>query len=213
MKLNFKEYSIIVLALGILIFGGVKFIGFSSNKGPANDKLNQNAIVVAFGDSLVKGQGATPGNDFVSDLSARIGIPIINEGQGGDTTASALGRLDSDVISKNPNVVIVLLSGNDALQQVPITQTFQNLKDIVEKIKQAGAKVLLVGEPGGVFLDPYASRFSALAKNENVAYIPNILNGLIGHNDLMADAIHPNDKGNKIMADRIEADLRKLLQK
>jgi lysophospholipase L1-like esterase len=43
--------------------------------------------IIAFGDSLVEGVGATLGNDLVSTLSKNIGVPIVNLGHSGDTTA------------------------------------------------------------------------------------------------------------------------------
>ena len=71
--------------------------------------------IIAFGDSLVEGRGATPGNDFVAVLSRRLGVPIINAGRSGDTAGAALSRLDHAVLARSPRVVIVLLGGNDFL--------------------------------------------------------------------------------------------------
>ena len=62
--------------------------------------------MVAFGDSLVAGRGAPAGRDFVSLLSERLGVPIINAGHSGDTTRAAMTRLDSDVLSRDPRIVI-----------------------------------------------------------------------------------------------------------
>ena len=44
--------------------------------------------VIAFGDSLVRGVGASPGKGWVSLLSTRLDRPILNKGRNGDT----LGR-------------------------------------------------------------------------------------------------------------------------
>ena len=63
--------------------------------------------IVAFGDSLVEGVGATAGNDFVSVLSTEIGEPIVNLGQRGDTTRDGLKRLDS-VIAQDPQKVFLI---------------------------------------------------------------------------------------------------------
>lgn len=46
----------------------------------------------------------TLGDDFVSLLSKRTGRQIINAGSNGDTTASALARLDKDVLSQDPEL-------------------------------------------------------------------------------------------------------------
>jgi lysophospholipase L1-like esterase len=167
--------------------------------------------IVAFGDSLVEGRGATPGQDFVSVLSARLGRPIINAGRSGDTTGAALARLESDVLARNPRVVIVLLGGNDFLRRVPREQTFANLASIVERIRARGAAVVLVGLSVGLFTDSYGDEFEALARRNDAALVPDILGGIIGDAARMADSIHPNDTGYRIMADRVEPVVRDLV--
>jgi acyl-CoA thioesterase-1 len=167
--------------------------------------------VVAFGDSLVAGRGAADGQDFVSVLSQRTGTRIVNAGRSGDTTGNALARLESDVFPHDPRIVIVLLGGNDFLRRVPVDQTFENLGTIVEKIRSRGAAVILVGVSLGLLTDPYASRYEALAQRTSSGLVPGILDGVIGHADLMSDAVHPNNRGYAIVADRVEPVLRELL--
>ena len=168
--------------------------------------------IIAFGDSLVAGRGATPGQDFVSVLSARLRVPIINAGRSGDTTASALARLDRDVLTRNPRVVLVLLGGNDFLRRVPTAEAFDNLATIVERIRERGAAVVLVGVGVGLFTDPYGAEYETLAERTSSALVPDILEGIIGRAELMSDAIHPNDRGYAIVADRLEAVLRELMR-
>src|SRR5206468_2546588 len=93
----------------------------SGSPRPARPTAGQ--TIVAFGDSLVEGHGATPGHDFVSVLSRRLGVPIINAGRSGDTAEAALSRLEQAVLARNPRVVIVLLGGNDFLRRVPREET------------------------------------------------------------------------------------------
>jgi acyl-CoA thioesterase-1 len=168
--------------------------------------------IIAFGDSLVAGRGASAGRDFPSVLSQRLGTPIINAGRNGDTTARALARLDRDVLARNPRIVIVLLGGNDFLRRVPVEETFQNLESIVVQIRQRGAAVVLVGVGVGLFFDSYGGAFEALSKRTSAVLVPDILDGIIAHADLMADAIHPNDRGYAIIADRLESSLRDLMR-
>jgi acyl-CoA thioesterase-1 len=168
--------------------------------------------IIAFGDSLVAGVGASAGHDFVSVLSGRLGVRILNAGRPGDTTASALARLDRAVLARNPRVVIVLLGGNDFLRRVPRDRTFDNLETIVTRIRQRGAAVVLVGVSLGLFTDSYAAQYEALAEHTSAAYVPDVLDGVYGHADRMADQIHPNDRGYAIVADRIEPALRDTLE-
>jgi len=166
--------------------------------------------VIAFGDSLVAGRGASPGQDFVSVLSRRTGIPIVNAGRSGDTTGSALERLEEDVLARDPRIVIVLLGGNDFLRRIPAVEAFGNLGTIVERIRGAGAAVILVGVAVGLLEDPYAERYEALARDTGSGLVPDILDGILGRQDLMADPIHPNDSGYAIIAGRLDPVLREL---
>ena len=168
--------------------------------------------VIAFGDSLVEGVGASTGRDVVTLLSARVGVPIVNAGRSGDTTGTALARLDSAVLSRRPRVVIVVLGGNDFLRRIPHEETFVNLDTIVDRIRERGAAVLLVGLSFGVFTDTYGDRYDDLARRTSSGLVPDILAGILGHPELMADQIHPNDRGYRMMADRIEPALRDLLK-
>lgn len=179
--------------------------------GPRAARPSAGTSIVAFGDSLVAGRGASDGGDFVSLLSRRLGVAIINAGRSGDTTRSALTRLDRDVLSRDPRIAIVLLGGNDFLRRVPVNETFENLTMIVEEIRSRGAAVVLVGVSVGLTSDPYAARYEALAEQTSSGLVPDILGGVFGHSNLMADTIHPNDDGYSIVADRVEPALRDLL--
>jgi len=167
--------------------------------------------IVVFGDSLVAGRGASAGQDFVSVLSRRLGTTIVNAGQSGDTTGAALARLERDVLALNPRIVVVLLGGNDYLRRVPTTQTFSNLDSIVDQIRERGAAVVLVGVAVGLMSDPYREEYEALAERRSAGLVPDILDGIIGHADLMSDTIHPNARGYAIIADRLEPILRDLI--
>ena len=198
-------------AMGLLLLalGAWYFIDIPP---PVVDFPRDGQNIIAFGDSLVVGHGASPGNDFVSILSDRLGHPIINAGRNGDTTQSGLERLQVEVLSQDPRIVILLLGGNDALRRMPMDQTFNRLADMIDQIHQTGAAVVLVGVRGSLFGDRYEEEFEALAEAKQVNYVPNILSDIFGHPSLMADSIHPNDEGNLLMADRVEPVLRELLE-
>jgi lysophospholipase L1-like esterase len=169
--------------------------------------------IIAFGDSLVTGVGATPGKDFVSQIQNKIGdISIINKGRPGETTGEGLQRID-EALGSSPKVVMLLLGGNDALRRVSVDQTFSNLKRIIDKIHAKGAVVILLGVQGGVLTDKYSSHFKSLAKETGSLYVSNVLDGIFGHPDLMSDSIHPNDRGYSMIAERVTPVLSKALSK
>ena len=148
----------------------------------------------------------------MSVLSKRIGLPIVNAGRSGDTTGSALARLNQDVLARNPRIVIVLLGGNDFLRRIPSEETFKNLTTIVERIRGRGAAVVVVGVSSGFFTDSHRQDYEQVARLTSAGLVPDILDGIIGHGARMADSIHPNDRGYQIIADRIEPLLRDLVR-
>jgi lysophospholipase L1-like esterase len=166
--------------------------------------------VLAFGDSLTFGIGATSGNGYVPVLERRIGIDIFNSGIPGNTTGDALVRLNASVLSRDPRIVIVLLGGNDLLQNVPLQTRIDNITQIVERIRADGSKVILVGVGSGA-LDPFNGALPDLASRTGSSYVPDIMSGIFGNPSLMSDNIHPNDAGYAIIADRIEPALRSAL--
>jgi acyl-CoA thioesterase I len=168
----------------------------------AENPEQQIKTVVAFGDSLVKGVGASEGKDFVSNLSQKIGKPVQNFGISGNTSAQALARIDT-VINADPDLVILLIGGNDALQKVTVQETFSNIRSIITKLKANDIQVVLLGIQGGAIGDPYASEFKAVAKDLDLIFVPNVISGLFGKSEFMADAVHPNDAGYSKISDKV----------
>lgn len=168
---------------------------------------------IAFGDSLTAGYGASPGEDFPSRLSNLIGVQVLNAGVSGDTTAEALARLDTDVLSRDPRIVIVGLGGNDYLRGVTISTTEGNLRTIVRKIHDAGAMVVLLGFRFPSLNANYEEMYKRVASDERCLFIPRMLRGILTDPSLKSDEIHPNARGYQLMAERITGPLQKLIRK
>ncbi len=173
---------------------------------------SQGSNIIAFGDSLIEGVGATPGNDFVTRLSKEFNVPIINAGHRGDTTAMALKRIENSVLQNNPKVVLLLLGGNDFLHNVPKEETFANLQLMIDKIHAKGAVVVLLGVRGGLLKDIYRESFDDLAKKNHTAYVPNVLEDILGNKSLLYDEVHPNSKGYSLIAEKVAPVLEKVLK-
>ena len=203
---SLQRYTFLVVALVT-----VAAIAYLRSGPPRAARPTAGQNLIAFGDSLVSGRGTSAGRDFVSVLATRLGEPVINAGRNGDTTETALARLDRDVLSRNPKVVLVLLGGNDFLRRVPRHTTFANLATIVDRIRQRGSAVVVVGVSGGILADSDSDDYEAVARAASAGFVGDILSGIMGRSELMADAIHPNDHGHAIMADRLEPVLRELL--
>jgi len=158
--------------------------------------------IICFGDSLTFGTGAGPGMDYPSQLSKMIVKPVINAGVPGDSTARALKRLQRDVLSRSPDMVLITLGGNDLKNGIAKDIAFKNLKRIVESIQGQGARVIIGGLKFPMRDRGFARGYKDLADQTGAVLIPDVFKDIMGNRKLMSDPIHPNGDGYKIMAER-----------
>ena len=168
--------------------------------------------IICFGDSLTAGTGASRGMDYPAQLSRLISREVVNAGVPGDTTAEGLARLEADVLSQSPRLVLITLGGNDLKNRIPKDEAFRNLREIVDRIHEAGAVAII----GGIDIPLYGRGFGAayrkLAEETGAVLIENILEDILGDRALMSDPIHPNDAGYAIMAERFHEAIRAFLR-
>jgi acyl-CoA thioesterase-1 len=169
--------------------------------------------VIAFGDSLTSGHGASAGEDYPSRLSAMSGVPVVNAGRSGDTTESALARIENDVLSGNPRIVIVGLGGNDFLSGMAVQTTEANLRTIVRRIQGTGAMVVLLAFQFPSLTANYEDMYERVANEEGCLLVARTLKGILTDPALRSDQIHPNARGYDLMAQRMTKPLRELLRK
>jgi lysophospholipase L1-like esterase len=169
--------------------------------------------VIAFGDSLTAGYGASAGEDYPTRLAAISGVPVVNAGVSGDTTDTALARIDADVVAHDPRIVIVGLGGNDFLRGAAIATTEENLRTIIRKIHAAGAMVVLLGYSFPSLQVNYAKMYERVAHDEQCLFVPNVLHGIETDPQLKSDEIHPNARGYQLIAERVAGPLQKLLRR
>ena len=206
-----KNKILVTGVIFLVILVGFLFVRSGEEKIITNYP-SQGQDIIAYGDSLVEGVGASgPQSNLVSLLSSKIGQPIVNLGVSGNTTEDGFARL-YELDKYNPKIVLLLLGGNDHLRKVPIEETFINLGKIIENIQARGAIVILLGIKGNLFGDKFEPEFEKLRDKYHTAYVSNVLDGLFGNNKYMSDTIHPNDLGYKVIADRIYPVLLKVLR-
>jgi acyl-CoA thioesterase I len=173
-------------------------------------------LVLAFGDSLTAGYQLDPGLGFAPQLQAalrRHGIAarVADGGVSGDTSAAGRARLawTLDGLSEKPDLVIVELGANDMLRSLDPTETERNLDAILGELRRRGIPVLLAGMRAARNADPaYIRRFEAiypaLAARHGAAYYPFFLDGVAAVPGMtLADGMHPNFRGVKIIVTRI----------
>lgn len=174
-------------------------------------------VIVAFGDSLTAGFGLDPELSYPSLLQEQLpAYRFVNAGISGDTTAGGVERLAS-VIAHNPRLVILELGANDGLRGMPVATTRANLDKIITGLKQAGAKVLLVGitlprNYGAAYIRDFDRMYPELAKKHDLPLLPFMLEGVAFKKDLMqGDMLHPNAAGTRIVAKNIRKALEPML--
>ena len=198
---------VLVLYLLLPLF----FIGCAQREIKNIDSQGKN--IICFGDSITSGEGASPGKDYPTILAQNLSWPVINAGSPGDTTQNALNRLTSDVLDKDPLLVIVILGGNDFLMKIPMEETFNNLDRIVKIIQEKGAIVALGEMRAGIIMRRYSSGYRRIAKRYRCLLIPDLLEGIIDNPNLKDDYIHPNDAGYKALASKILKVIQPVLEK
>jgi acyl-CoA thioesterase-1 len=192
--------KLIIAGVCIFVFGLGLFYLFNSSHPEIRNAQPSGENLICFGDSLTYGTGASEGQDYPSLLSEMLSKPVINAGVPGDTTSTAMRRLDQDVLSHAPRIVFITLGGNDLKNRIPKSTAFENLKIIVGKIQDEGALVVIGGIDIPFWGKGFGEAYENLAEETGSILIPNIYKGIIGNPKLMSDPIHPNAKGYEIMA-------------
>ena len=156
--------------------------------------------VVCFGDSLTAGTGAPQGRGYPSVLSDLLGEPVVNAGVPGDTTSSALARLERDVLAHDPRVVFITLGGNDMMRDLAPEATERNLVEIVSRLHATGALVVLGGIELPIFGSGLADAYDTVRDRTGCLLVDNVFAGIMGRPGMMSDRIHPSARGYERLA-------------
>ena len=181
---------------------------------PSSNATSQPEItILAFGDSLTEGLGVDAEDNYPAQLQRKLqsdgyNATVINGGISGETSTSALARVDW-MLKTQPDIVIVETGANDALRGVDLELTKGNIDEITRKFTESGAVVVVAGlqiiqNLGQEYTDDFADIYPAVAEKYNAILIPFVLEGVAANPDLnQADFIHPNAEGYTVMVDHI----------
>ena len=182
----------------------------SSDRAAALPRLPSDATVLAFGDSLTAGNGASREQAYPAQLSKLISREVINAGVPGETTTGGLERLSDVLDETQPALVILCEGGNDMLRKQDRKQMRDNLARMIEEIQRRKIALVLlaVPSPALIGMDP-EPRYEELARKYSVPLLAETLTDILRDSDLKADQIHPNAKGYQVLAEAIAELLRK----
>lgn len=196
----------------ILIASAAFFI--TACGGKKERALPAGSVVVALGDSITQGVGASKETAWPALLAQKSGWQVINAGVSGDTSAQALARLPELLGRHKPALVIVSIGGNDFLRRQSQSVTHANIDAILRAVKDSGAKAVLIGVPKlnlGAALGMLSDHelYEELAKEHKISLLSDAWSDVMGKGDLMSDQVHPNAQGYAKFAASLEEFLRK----
>jgi acyl-CoA thioesterase-1 len=177
--------------------------------------------LLVLGDSLSAAYGIEVQQGWVSLLEQRVAAKyphkVINASVSGETTGGGLARLPALLEQHKPELVIVELGGNDGLRGYPLNVMQQQLVDIIEKSRAAGATVVLVGMQippnyGPRYTNRFRDIYKELAEKFELPLVEFLLDGVATDAALMQrDGIHPTAAAQEKILDNVWPVLQPLL--
>jgi len=165
--------------------------------------LPNDAIILAFGDSLTAGVGTTTENSYPDVLADLTGRTVINAGISGETTSQGLQRFARLLDQHNPQLVILLEGGNDILRNQPVAATKTNLANMIVQAQSRQIPVLLLGVPEKNLFSSSADFYEELAEEHSVLFIKGLVSDLLRTSRYKSDTVHLNSAGYRAMAEAI----------
>lgn len=182
---------------------------WSCTPEPKLSKLSDNAVILAFGDSITYGTGAAPAQSYPAVLETLTGRRVVNAGVPGEVTAEGMARLPEVLEREKPDMLILCHGGNDLLRRLDLQQTKRNLEAMIKTAKEKNVAVVLIAVPApGIFLKPPAI-YEEIADDQKLPLESEILETILSDGTLKSDYIHPNSTGYRILAESIRTLLKK----
>ena len=169
--------------------------------------------ILVYGDSLSSAYGIPQSAGWVALLGERLkqrksNYTVVNASISGETSAGGAARIGKTLAASKPAIVIVQLGANDGLRGLPVAQMKANLAAIVQAAKHEGARVVLVGMQlppnyGVPYVNDFRAAYRDVARDERVAFVPFLLEGLDKRELFQADNVHPTAEAQPILLENV----------
>jgi len=168
--------------------------------------------ILVLGDSLSAAYKLAESSGWVYQLEQQLknenyALKIYNASVSGATTAAGKQILPDALNRFKPDLVILELGANDGLQGKPVAYISANLSHLITTSQKADADVLLLGvrlppNRGKRYTEPFFQQYAQLSSRYQTGLVPFFLDGVAGNEAfMMADRLHPNAKGQRVIAD------------
>ncbi|MFZ4859841.1 MAG: helicase C-terminal domain-containing protein [Desulfuromonadaceae bacterium] len=189
-------YVLVVVITGMLMFSGC-------SKAPQLPLLAVDATILAFGDSITYGTGASDSESYPAILATLTGRKVVNAGVPGEVSASGVQRLPELLERERPSLLVLCHGGNDLLGRADHQLIADNLRSMIRMTRDRGIAVLLVAVPSPDLLLKPPGLYEELANEFRIPLEQKSLPRILGTGSLKSDHIHPNATGYRQLAEAI----------
>ncbi|MFW5450871.1 MAG: GDSL-type esterase/lipase family protein [Methylophagaceae bacterium] len=167
--------------------------------------LKQDAVILAFGDSLTFGSGANSATEsYPAVLQQLSGRKVVNAGIPGEVSQVGLERLPDILSEEMPDLVILCHGGNDLIRKLGQQQLKNNLDQMISLIQRSGSQVVLIGVPNFNLMLKVPDLYLELAQDHKIPIQAEIIPQLERSPKLKSDTIHPNAQGYHQLAEHVQ---------
>lgn len=212
------KYPFVLLLCAIWLAG--PFTAHSQNTQTRN---SGKTVVVFYGDDIINGTGLRkPERD---SLFAKVKAQYSDKqyafydlSVAKQTTATGVFH-SNNLLALRPQIVIIGLGLNDAIEQKPVESVKNNLRILVEQSRRVGAYPLLLGfrAPKGSSVKyalQFNTIFSAIAEEFNIPYIGDFLSPIAEKEKYLQinSTTNPNYVGTGVLAGKLNEMLKEMVK-
>tara|TARA_B100001142_G_scaffold262098_1_gene264999 strand:- start:187 stop:906 length:720 start_codon:yes stop_codon:yes gene_type:complete len=203
---NMTFFKSCILGLGIWI------ISFGANGNPP--------IILVLGDSLSAAYQMPEHAGWVHLAQQEFDnkLKFINASVSGETTAGAKQALPRLLERYQPSLIIIEMGANDGLRGHAPLAIKSNLSTMIRAGLSNGAAIALIemdipANYGSAYRDAFRSIYRELSVEFNIILIPSVFDEIFGDPQLLqADELHPNQKAQILIKERVLSTLSKVLK-
>jgi acyl-CoA thioesterase I len=204
--------------------GALWFTVLASAPVRAADENVSAPVILILGDSLSAGYGVRVDATWVALLQKRLtdqgyGYKVVNASISGETSGGARTRLPRALQLHKPAVVIIELGANDGLRGLPLKQVRSNFEDMLQQVRAAGARAILIAmrlpvNYGPAYSEQLHGMYAELGKQFSVPVVPGFIESVALDQKLMQDdGLHPNAQAQPKLLDVVWPTVKSALKK